>query len=83
MWCALLAPLHLETHFVNTIPWNDIPLLFNCSSKIHIMSVRRSDKQTLAVIVHTIIGILKKIAIVSYLLKGALHTSQVENDKQD
>ena len=34
MGCALLAPLHLETHFVHTIPWNDVPLLFKCSPKI-------------------------------------------------
>ena len=31
MWCALLAPFHLESHFVHTIPWNDVPLLFKCS----------------------------------------------------
>ena len=23
--------LHLETYFVNTISWNDVPLLFKCS----------------------------------------------------
>ena len=61
MWWALLAPLHLETHFVHTIPWNCVPLLFKCSPKILIMSVRRSDKQTLTFIVHTI-SIIKKIA---------------------
>ena len=54
MWCAFLAPLHLETHFAHTIARNDVPLLFKCSPKILIMIVRRSDKQTLAVIVHTI-----------------------------
>ena len=32
--CALLARLHLDTHFVYTIPWNDAPLLFKCSPKI-------------------------------------------------
>ena len=53
--------LHLETNFVHTVPWIDVPLLFNYSPKILIMSVRRSDKQTLAVIVHTI-SIVKKIA---------------------
>ena len=61
MWCALLSPLCFKTDFVHTIPWNDVPLLFKCSSKILIMSVRRSDKQTLDVIVHTV-SILKKIA---------------------
>ena len=61
MRCALFAPLHLETHFVHTIPWIDVPLLFKGSPKIFIMSVRRSDKQTLAVIVHTI-SIVKKVA---------------------
>ena len=61
MWCELFAPLYLETHFVHIIPWNDVPLLFKCSPKIFIMSVRSSDKQTLAVIVHTI-KIVKKIA---------------------
>ena len=54
MWCAFLSPLHLETHFVHTVPWNDVPLLFKCSPKSIIMSVRRPDKYTLAVIVHTI-----------------------------
>ena len=34
MLCALLAPLHLETHFVHTIPWNDVPFLLKCSPKI-------------------------------------------------
>ena len=58
MWCDLRVPLHLETHFVHTIPWNDVPLLFKCSPKILIISVRRSDKQTLAVIV----SMVKKIA---------------------
>ena len=61
MWCALLAILHLKTHFVHTIPWNDVPLLFKCSPKILIMSVRHSDKRTLSAIVHTI-SIVKKIA---------------------
>ena len=61
MLCALLAPLRFETHFIHTSPWNDVPLLFGCSPKFLIMSVRRSDKQTLAVIVHTI-SIVKKIA---------------------
>ena len=60
MWWELLVPLHLETYFVHTIPWNDVPLLFKCSPKILIMSVRRSDKQTLAVIVYTV-SIWKKI----------------------
>ena len=48
------TPLHLKTHFVHTIPWNNVSLLFKCSLKLLIMSVRRSDKQTLAVFVHTI-----------------------------
>ena len=61
MWCALLVPLHLKTHFVHKIPRNDVPLLFKYSPKIRIMSVRRSDKLTLAVIVHTI-STVKKIA---------------------
>ena len=61
MWCALVAPLRFETHFVHTIPWNDVPLLFKCSPKILIISLRRSDKQTHVVIVHTI-SIVKKIA---------------------
>ena len=61
MWCALLAPLCFETHFVHTIPWHDVPLLFTCSPKILIMSVRRFDKRTLAVIVHTV-STVKKIA---------------------
>ena len=56
MCCALLTPLHVKTHFVYTIPRNDVPLLFKCS----IMSVRRSDKQTLVAIVH--ISIVKKIS---------------------
>ena len=43
------------------ISWNYVLLRFKCSPKILIMSVRRSDKQTLAVIVHTI-SIVKKIA---------------------
>ena len=47
-------PLHLETHFVHTISWNDVPLLFKCSPKLLTMSVMRSDKHTHAVIVHTI-----------------------------
>ena len=54
MWCAFLVPLRFETHFVNTIPWNDVLLLFKCSPKILVMSVRRSDKPTLAVIFHTL-----------------------------
>ena len=58
---SLLAPLDLETHFVHTVFWNDVPLLFKCSPKIVIMSVRHSDKHTLAVIFHTI-SIVKKIA---------------------
>ena len=62
MWCVLLVPLHVTTDFVYTIPWNDVPLLFKSSPKILIMSVRRSDKQTLATIVHTT-SIVKKIAI--------------------
>ena len=61
MWYALFAPLHLETHFVHMVPWNDVPLLFKSSPKILIMSVMRSDKQTLSVIVHTI-SIVKNIA---------------------
>ena len=61
MWCALLAPLHLKTHLVHTIPWNDVPSLFKCSPKRLVISVRRSDKQTLAAIVHTI-STVKKIA---------------------
>ena len=32
MWCELIAPLRFETHFVHTIPWNDIPILFKYSS---------------------------------------------------
>ena len=60
MWCALVALVCFETHFVHTIPWNDVPFLLKCSTKILIMSVRRSDKQTLAVIVHTV-SIVKKI----------------------
>ena len=47
--------------FVHAIPCNDVPLLFKCSPKTLIMSVRRSDKQTLAVIVHTL-NIVKQIA---------------------
>ena len=47
MLCALLAPLHLKTHFVHQIP-NDVPLLIKCSAKIRKMSVRLSDKQILA-----------------------------------
>ena len=54
MWCALLSPLRFKTDYGHTIPWNDVTLLFKCSSKILIVSVRRSDKQTLNVIVHTI-----------------------------
>ena len=61
MWCALFAPLRFETHVVHTISWNDVPLRFECSPKILMISVRRSDKQTLAVFAHAII-ILKKIA---------------------
>ena len=57
MRCALLAPLHAETNFVHTIPWNDVPLLFKCSPKILIESARLSDKQTLSVI-----SVVKEIA---------------------
>ena len=45
MWCALLSPLHLEIHFVHTIPWNDVPSLLKRSPKFLIMSVRRCDKK--------------------------------------
>ena len=61
MWCVLLALLRFETHLVHTVPSNDVPLLFKCFPKILIMFVRRPDKQTLAVIVHTI-SIVKNIA---------------------
>ena len=61
MWCAPLTPLHLETHFVHTLPSTDILLFFKKSAKIRIISLSRSDKQTFAVIVHTI-SIIKKIA---------------------
>ena len=61
MWFVFLAPLFLETHFVHTIPWNDVPLLLKCTPKILIMTVRRSDKQILTVIVHSI-STVKKIA---------------------
>ena len=56
MWCAPRA-VTLEIHFVHIIPWNAVQLLFKCSPKI---LLRRSDKQTLAVVVH-IISIVKKI----------------------
>ena len=52
-----VSRLILSTQF----PWNDVPLLFKGSPKILIMSVRRSDKQTPALIVHTI-SIVKTIA---------------------
>ena len=52
---------YLETHFVDIVPWNYVQLLFKCSPKIPIMSVRLSDKHAIAIIVHTI-SIVKKIA---------------------
>ena len=60
-FCFVLAPLHVKTYFVHTIHWNDVPLLFKSSPKILISYVRRYDKQTLAVIVHTL-SIIMKIA---------------------
>ena len=49
-----------QDSFVHTIPWNDVPLLFKCSPKILIMSVRRFLNRHWLFIVHTI-SIVKKI----------------------
>ena len=60
MVCAPRALTFKDT-FCLTVPWNDVPLLFKSSPKILLMSVRRTDKQTVVAIVHTI-SIVKKIA---------------------
>ena len=46
MCCALLTPLHLKTHFAQTIPWNDAPLLFKYSPKVPILNVCEALRQT-------------------------------------
>ena len=67
MWCALLTPVHLETHFIYRVPWNDVPLLFKCSTINHYNDCEALRQTSLAVIVHT-------ISIVKYIAKDGQST---------